>query len=97
MGGAGRRRSEASAIGHWRGGKTHSPARRRPTTLTPRRRESLARLEPTEEIIVNHYFAEIATTIGSIRSFDDIVSGVASVAFCVCSAVLFAAVFVGAI
>ena len=46
---------------------------------------------------MNHYFAEIATTVGSIRSFDDIVSGVASVAFFVCSAVLFAVVFVAAI
>ncbi len=50
-----------------------------------------------EEIAVNHYFAEIATTVGSIRSFDDVVSGVAGVAFCVCSAVLFAVVFAGAI
>jgi hypothetical protein len=65
--------------------------------LPARRRESVARLEPIEEIVVNHYFAEIATTVGSIRSFDDIVSGVASVAFCICSAALFAAVFVGAI
>jgi hypothetical protein len=65
--------------------------------LAARRRESVARLEPTEEIAVNHYFAEIATTVGSIRSFDDIVSGVASVAFCACSAVLFAVVFAGAI
>ena len=46
---------------------------------------------------MNHYFAEIATTVGSIRSFDDIVAGVVSVAFCVCSALLFAVVFVGAI
>ena len=46
---------------------------------------------------MNHSFAEIATTIVSIRSFDDIVSGVASIAFCVCSAVLFAVVFAGAI
>ena len=39
---------------------------------------------------MNHHFAEIATAFGSIRSFDDIVTGVASIAFCACSAALFA-------
>jgi len=46
---------------------------------------------------VNRYFAEIATTFGSIRSFDDVVTGVASIAFVVCSAALFAVVFAAAI
>jgi len=46
--------------------------------------------------VINH-FAEIAAAFGRIRSFDDIVTGVASIAFCACSAALFAFVFVGAI
>ncbi len=46
---------------------------------------------------MNHPFAEIATAFANIRSFDDIVTGVACIAFCACSAALFAFVFVGAI
>jgi hypothetical protein len=56
-----------------------------------------SRRRDLKEIAVNHCFAEIASTFGSIRSFDDIVTGVASVAFCACSAVLFAVVFAAAI
>jgi hypothetical protein len=77
--------------------RLHSPPRPRLPTLALCRRERVARPEPCQEIAVNNFFAEIARRCDGIRSFDDIAIGVAGIAFCACSAAMFAAVFVGAI
>jgi hypothetical protein len=66
-------------------------------TLNACRREGVARPNRHQEIAVNHFFAEIASRCDHIRSYDDIASGVAGVAFCICCVAIFSAVFVGAI
>lgn len=49
-----------------------------------------------KEPVVINFFEEIATAIGSISSFDDVATGVASVAFCIAGASMFAVVFASA-
>jgi len=46
---------------------------------------------------VNDFFTEIARRCDTIRSYDDIASGIAGIAFCICCAAIFSAVFVGLI
>ncbi len=53
--------------------------------------------EPRKEIAVNHFFTEIGRRCDNIRSYDDIASGIAGIAFCIFCAAIFSAVFVGSI
>jgi hypothetical protein len=46
---------------------------------------------------VNDLIYQIVITLGSMSAFDDVVTGVASVVLCICSAALFGAVFAAAI
>jgi hypothetical protein len=52
---------------------------------------------PCQEIAVNHFFTEIGRRCDNIRSYDDIASGIAGIAFCICCTAIFSAVFVGSI
>jgi len=95
----GRRRSPAQPI-EWHGSLSRSRIRTRCADVGCRHclRAVANRSRRTrKEIAVINHFAEIAAAFDRIRSFDDIVTGVASIAFCACSAALFAFVFVGAI
>jgi hypothetical protein len=65
--------------------------------LAPCRREPLARPSPRKETAVNDLLYQIIIALGSMSAFDDVVTGVASVVLCICSAALFGAVFAAAI
>ncbi len=97
MGGGVRRRSGVSAITHSceASSSRAGDAGVADTGRVPSRMGRAA--EPRQEIAVNHFFAEIASRCDHIRSYDDIASGVAGIAFCICCAAIFSAIFVGAI
>jgi hypothetical protein len=60
-------------------------------------RKPVARPRPRKETAVNDLIYQIVITLGSMSAFDDVVTGVASVVLCICSAALFGAVFAAAI
>jgi hypothetical protein len=70
------------------------PAR---STLAACRREGSRGAGPCQEIAVNHFFTEIGRRCDNFRSYDDIASGIAGIAFCICCTAIFSAVFVGSI
>jgi hypothetical protein len=78
------------------GRRLPSAPRAQRSTLSLRRRELVARTQPRKETAVNDLIYGIVTALGSISAFDDLLTGVASVVFCVCSAALFGVVFAGA-